>query len=207
MLLTEWTSFDNASVQCVTEATGDGQGKNLYLTGTFIQGNKKNHNERVYPTHEIANAVEQLNRKIKENGGVMGECDHPDGLTINLDRVSHTITEMKMQGNDGIGKLRLLDTPKGQIIKTLVESGVRLGVSSRGSGNVDSRGYVSDFEIITVDVVANPSAPDAYPRAVYEALQHKDGMLLEHLAAAIAHDPKAQKHFHKEILRFIQNHL
>lgn len=207
MLLTEWQSFDSAGVKCVTEADESGGGKSLYLTGIFVQGGKKNHNERVYPVHEIQNAVTELNKRIQQNGGVLGECDHPDGLTINLDRVSHTIVDMKMEGNNGIGKLKMLNTPKGLIIKTIVEAGQRLGVSSRGSGNVDHRGNVSDFEIITVDVVANPSAPDAYPRAVYEALQCKSGVLLEELAAAIAHDPKAQKHFHKEILSFITNKL
>ena len=207
MLLTEWQSFDSASVKCVTEADESGGGKNLYLTGIFVQGGKKNHNERVYPVHEIRNAVNEINKRIEQNGGVLGECDHPDGLTINLDRVSHTITEMKMEGNNGMGKLKMLDTPKGLILKTIIQAGQRIGVSSRGSGNVDHNGNVSDFEIITVDVVANPSAPDAYPRPVYEALQRKQGVLLEELAQAIVHDPKAQKHFHKEILSFITNYL
>jgi len=203
MLLTEWQSFDSAAVKCVTEASESGGGKSLYLTGVFVQGGKKNHNERVYPVFEIENAVKDINRRIEENGGVMGECDHPEGLTINLDCVSHVINKMWMDGNNGMGKLKMLDTPKGLIIKTLVESGIRLGVSSRGSGNVDHRGNVSDFEIITVDVVANPSAPDAYPKAIYEALQRKQGVRLVELAEAIAHDHKAQKHFHREVLNLI----
>lgn len=207
MLLTEWQSFDSASVKCVTEANESGGGKNLYLTGIFVQGGRKNHNGRVYPVSEIENAVKDITTRIKENGGVLGECDHPEGLTINLDRVSHTITEMWMEGSNGMGKLKMLDTPKGLIIKTLVDSGVRLGVSSRGSGDVDHRGYVSDFEIITVDVVANPSAQEAYPRPIYEALQRKKGVRLEELAEAVAHDPKAQKHFHKEIMSFITDFL
>jgi hypothetical protein len=207
MLLTEWQSFDSAAVKCVTEANESGSGKNLYLTGIFVQGGKKNHNGRVYPVSEIRSAVNDITKRIDENGGVLGECDHPEGLTINLDRVSHTINKMWMEGDNGMGKLKMLDTPKGLIIKTLVDSGVRLGVSSRGSGDVDHRGNVSDFEIITVDVVANPSAQEAYPRPIYEALQRKRGVRLEELAEAVAHDPKAQKHFHKEILGFITNHL
>jgi hypothetical protein len=207
MLLTEWQSFDSASVKCVTEANESGGGKNLYLTGIFVQGGKKNHNQRVYPVSGIRNAVDDITKRITENGGVMGECDHPDGLTINLDRVSHRITKMWMEGDNGMGKLQMLDTPKGLIIKTIIESGVRLGVSSRGSGNVDHYGNVSDFEIITVDVVATPSAQQAYPTPVYEALQRKQGVLLEELAVAIMHDPRAQKHFHKELLSFITNNL
>ncbi len=207
MLLTEWQSFDSASIQCVTEADESGGGKSLYLTGIFVQGGQKNHNGRVYPVEEIRSAVNTLSEKIKQNGGVLGECDHPEGLTINLDRVSHAITEMRMEGANGIGKLKLIDTDHGTTIRKIIQAGVRLGVSSRGSGNVDHRGYVSDFEIITVDIVANPSAPDAYPKAVYEALQTKQGVLLEELAGAIRHDPKAQKHFHKELLSFITNHF
>jgi hypothetical protein len=100
---------------------------------------------------------------------------------------------MWMDGNSGCGKLKILPTPHGQIIRTFVENGVKLGVSSRGSGNVDDRGNVSDFEIVTVDIVARPSAQNAYPKPVYEALNGKRGAIVEDLARAVINDPKAQK--------------
>jgi len=111
---------------------------------------------------------------------------------------------MDMHGSDGIGKLKILPTPMGNLVKTLLESGVKLGVSSRGSGNVSEGGKVSDFEIVTVDIVAQPSAPDAYPDPIYEKLQHykKGGSLME-LAEAVRHDKKAQKHLTKGIVSFI----
>ena len=109
---------------------------------------------------EIETAVKTLNEQITGGYSVLGEVDHPDDLKINLDRVSHMITEMWMDGPNGFGKLKILPTPMGQLVKTMLESGVKLGVSSRGSGNVnEANGHVSDFEIVTVDVVAQPSAP------------------------------------------------
>jgi hypothetical protein len=119
----------------------------------------RNANQRVYPVNEIGRAVKTLNDQITGGYSVLGEVDHPEGLTVNLDRVSHMITEMWMDGDNGYGKMKILPTPMGQLVKTMLESGVKLGVSSRGSGNVseDGRNQVSDFEIITVDVVAQPS--------------------------------------------------
>ena len=128
---------------------------------------------------EIHTAVKAINEKIKNGYSVLGEADHPDDLNINLDRVSHMITEMDTDGANGIGKLKILPTPMGNICKTLLESGVKLGVSSRGSGNVNEGGIVKDFEIITVDIVANPSAPDAYPDPIYERIMnHRRGNVL-----------------------------
>src|SRR5690606_33608661 len=112
----------------------------------------------------------------KTGDTILGELDHPPELTINLDRVSHKITEMWLQGNNGYGKLKIIDkVPMGQIARGLLESGVKLGVSSRGSGNVSNSGIVSDFEIVTVDIVAQPSAPDAYPTSIYESLFNMKG--------------------------------
>ena len=154
----------------------------------------RNQNQRVYPVTEITTAVSSIMEQIKNGESVLGECDHPEELTINIDRVSHMITEMSMHGADGVGKMKVLPTPCGNIVKTLIENGVKLGVSSRGSGNVDDSGYVSEFEIITVDIVARPSAPGAYPQAVYEALGYKRfGTNLADLAEAVQHDRKAQK--------------
>lgn len=204
MLLTEHLSFDQAGL--IIEASQpdvEGAPKSLFMKGIFVQGGVRNLNERVYPVKEIEQAVEHVNAIIQKGESVLGECDHPEELTINLDRVSHLITGMWMDGNAGMGKLKILPTPTGNIIRTLIEAGVKLGVSSRGSGNVDERGHVSDFEIVTVDIVARPSAPNAYPKPVYEARNSKRGSVVEDLARAVSHDPKAQKHLHKELLDWI----
>ncbi len=180
--------------------------KNLYMKGICIQGEVRNHNDRVYPEYEIRNAVNSINRLIESNTPVFGELSHPDTLSINLERVSHVITSMWMEGANGLGKLRILPTPMGNIIKSILESNVKLGVSSRGSGNVnESTGKVSDFEIVTIDVVCQPSAPQAYPIAVYESLKnsHKGGNELIEMATEINSNPKIQKYFQQEIKRFI----
>lgn len=190
-----------------TESRENGTGgKDLYMSGIFIQGNKRNQNQRVYPVNEIGKAVQSLTEKIKGGYSVLGEADHPDDLNINLDRVSHQITEMRMEGNDGIGKLKMLSTPMGNICKTLLESNVKLGVSSRGSGNVDGSGNVSEFEIITVDIVANPSAPDAYPSPIYERMMnHRRSNTIWDVATSVNHDDAAQKYLKEEVLNFIQD--
>mgnify|MGYP001455299771 FL=1 len=193
--------------QAALVAEKDSEGKNLYMKGIFIQGEQQNHNGRVYPLTEINNAVKTLQEKIEGGYSVLGEADHPDDLNINLDRVSHVIENIQMQGSDGIGKLKLLPTPMGNICTTLIESGVKLGVSSRGSGNVTENGKVSDFEIVTVDIVANPSAPQAYPDPIYEQLMNhgRKGNVLMDVARATEHDKKAQKYLKEEILRFIND--
>jgi hypothetical protein len=196
-----------SAANIMTESRDNGQGGNdLYMHGIFIQGDKRNQNERVYPVNEITSAVKTLREKINSGFSVLGEADHPDDLNINIDRVSHAIVEMDMQGNDGIGKLKMLPTPMGNICKTLLENGVKLGVSSRGSGNVDGSGNVSDFEIVTVDIVANPSAPDAYPDAIYEQIMnHRRGGTFWDVAESVNHDYKAQKYLKEEMKRFIQD--
>lgn len=199
-MLREYRTFKDANV--VLEESADQ--KDLYMSGIFIQAEQRNHNQRIYPLSEISNAVNHVNSLIQQGNTIMGECDHPQELTINLDRVSHFITEMYMRGNDGYGKLKIVDTPMGQIIKTLIKNGAKLGVSSRGSGNVDDNGYVSDFEIVTVDIVAQPSAPNAYPRPIYESLFNmKGGSGLYETAEAVKHDANAQGYLDKEILKLI----
>ena len=189
-----------------TESVEENGSKSLYMEGIFIQGGVKNQNQRVYPVNEISNAVNSLQEKIKGGNTVLGEADHPDDLNINLDRVSHMITNMSMKGNDGIGKLKMLPTPMGNICKTLLESGVRLGVSSRGSGNVDGSGNVSVFEIITVDIVANPSAPDAYPDPIYEQIMnHRRGSTIWDVANAVKYDNQAQRYLRSEVINFIKD--
>jgi len=203
--LREVITPDAASI--TTESRDNGQGgKDLYMQGIFIQGDKRNQNQRVYPVNEISSAVKTLKEKINGGYSVLGEADHPDDLNINIDRVSHAIVDMDMRGSDGIGKLKMLPTPMGNICKTLLESGVKLGVSSRGSGNVDSSGNVSEFEIVTVDIVANPSAPDAYPDPIYEQIMnHRRSSTFWDVAQSVNHDHKAQKYLKEEMIRFIQD--
>lgn len=201
--LRENLSFDQARM--VVESDGQ-EGKNLYMKGIFIQGGVRNQNQRVYPVDEIERAVRTLNDQLAGGYSVLGEVDHPDDLKINLDRVSHMITDMWMEGPNGHGKLKILPTPMGQLVRTMLESGVKLGVSSRGSGNVreDGSGEVSDFEIITVDVVAQPSAPGAYPKPIYEHLMNsRGGHSALRIAQEVRGDPKAQKYLKESLLGII----
>jgi len=203
--LVEALTYDQAGIrtQLVENQSG---GKDLYMEGIFIQGGVKNQNQRVYPVNEIAKACSNIAEKIKNGYSVLGEADHPDDLQVNLDRVSHMITNMYMNENNGIGKLKILPTPMGNIVKTLLESHVKLGVSSRGSGNVNESGGVTDFEIVTVDIVAQPSAPAAYPKSIYERVMHdrRRGALMD-VASAVRHDARAQRYLQEEVLRFITN--
>ena len=204
--LREQLTFNQANIQVLEESGPDGQGKHLYLKGICIEGNKRNANDRVYPLHEISKAVNTINEQIKSGNSVLGEVDHPDDLKINLDRVCHSVEGMWMDGDTGCGKLKILPTPMGELIKTLLTSGVKLGVSSRGSGNVDDRtGHVSDFEIVTIDVVAQPSAPNAYPKAIYESLMNmKYGHRLLEVAKEAGEDNKVQKYLKNEVVKLIR---
>jgi hypothetical protein len=207
-LLQEYLSPEKSKI--IIESAEDSNGKkNLYMKGVFIQGDVKNANERIYPVYEISTAVKTMQQTIDEHGGILGEVDHPDDLKINLDRVSHTIVGINMEGPNGIGKLKILPTPMGQLISTMLESGVKLGVSSRGSGNVDeATGKVSDFEIVTVDIVAQPSAPNAYPKAIYESLMNmKNGyQILENLRGQhLDTDAKVQRYLKEEVIRLIKD--
>jgi hypothetical protein len=203
--LKEHLSFTQARVELLTEEAADGSGKSLYMKGICIEGGVKNANERVYPVNEIAKAVNTINEQIKTGHSVLGEVDHPDDLKINLDRVSHMIEKMWMDGPCGYGKLKILPTPMGNLVKTMLDSGVKLGVSSRGSGNVDDHnGHVSDFEIVTVDVVAQPSAPNAYPTAIYEGLLNmRGGQKLLDMYKDPAKSGKAQRFVKGEVIRLI----
>ena len=205
LYLREHLTYDQARIQVLHEGK---EGKDLYMKGICIQGGIKNANERVYPVQEIAKATKTLNDQISSGYSVLGEVDHPDDLKINLDRVSHMITEMWMDGPNGYGKMKILPTPMGQLVKTMLESGVKLGVSSRGSGNISEygNGEVSDFEIITVDVVAQPSAPGAYPTPIYEHLLNtKGGVMAKGLAAEVRNDKKAQKYLDEAIKSIIKD--
>ncbi|PPD55706.1 MAG: hypothetical protein CTY12_00170 [Methylotenera sp.] len=190
----------------IQESSQDG--KSLWLSGIFMQADLKNRNGRNYPLSEIAAAVEGSKNRITEQNGIMGELDHPQSLQINLDRVSHVITELWMQGNNAFGKAKLLNTPMGQIAQELIKSGVKVGVSSRGAGNVNESGGVTGFNFITVDIVAQPSAPNAYPGSVYESLQlAKNGHNIVTLAEQVRHDDAAQKYLKKEIMKWLSEGL
>ncbi len=199
--LYEFMSFDDARIELVEAKDG----KELYMKGIFIQGDVKNQNQRVYPLTEINHAVHQINERIQKGETVLGELDHPEELSINLDRVSHIIEDMTMVGKDGHGSLKIIPTPSGKIVRTLLESGAKLGVSSRGSGNVGDDGSVSEFEIITIDIVAQPSAPNAYPKTIYESLFNmRGGQAMYNLAADATHDKVAERYLARDIARFIK---
>jgi len=202
-VLSEHLTFDQAQV--VVESNGEG--KDLYMKGICIQGNVKNANQRVYPTFEINKAVSKISDQIAGGSSVLGEVDHPEDLKINLDRVSHMLTSMWMDGHNGYGKLKILPTPMGKLVETMLQSGVKLGVSSRGSGNVDeASGNVSEFDIITVDVVAQPSAPNAYPTPIYEGLLNmRHGHKLIGVAKAAREDVRVQKHLKEGMIQLIRD--
>lgn len=190
----------------ITENSPDG--KNTFLSGIFMQADIKNRNGRIYPSTEISEAVKIASASIKERNGIMGELDHPESLTINLDRVSHVITEMSMNGSNAMGKAKLINTPMGNIAKELINAGVGLGVSSRGAGQVNESGGVTGFQFVTVDIVAQPSAPNAFPQTVYESLQHaRSGDTILNLAEQVRHDADAQKYLKKEILTWLKTGL
>jgi hypothetical protein len=203
LTLAEHLSYDQAKIVLESEEGKDGK-KSLHLNGICIQGDIRNANQRVYSSQEIGRAVKTLNEQIAGGYSVLGEVDHPQDLRINLDRVSHMITKMWMDGPNGYGKLKLLPTPMGQLVQTMLESGVKLGVSSRGSGEVDGQGNVQGFEIITVDVVAQPSAPGAYPTPVYEHLMNNTGGYQAYrIAQEVKGDPQAQKYLAESLKRII----
>lgn len=187
----------------LTEALTDN--KNVFLHGIFMQAEQKNRNGRIYPLSEMTTAVASMNEHIRQYGGLAGELDHPaDRLTIAMDRISHVITELYMDGNNVIGKATLLDTPMGQIAKEIARSGMRYGVSSRGAGQVNESGYVSEFRLVTIDIVATPSAHGAMPSTIYESLEnYKKGGTIMSLAEAVRNDPAAQKYFKEEMRKFI----
>ena len=203
LYLKEDLNFNDANI--VVESTNEG--KDLFMKGICIQGGVKNANERVYPVNEIEVAVNTLNEQISGGYSVLGEVDHPDDLKINLDRVSHIIENMWMDGPNGCGKLKILPTPMGKLVKTMLESGVKLGVSSRGSGNVgENSGQVSEFEIITVDIVSQPSAPNAYPTAIYEGLMNMNyGHKVLELAKEPGNDAKVARYLKSEVLKLIKD--
>lgn len=175
--------------------------KNLYLSGRMMAAEQKNLNQRVYPKSEIEKAVGFIMEKAKDGQFVMGELNHPDNLSVDLKNVSHIITEAWMDGDNAVGKCKVLNTPSGQIVQQLIGGGVKLGVSSRGTGNVTTEGVVEDFAFVTLDIVAQPSGPGCYPDVVRESVENPKIMSL---AEAVVHDPKAQKYFKAEVQKFLE---
>ena len=159
------------NVEVITEGKGDD--KKLYIEGVFLQSEIKNRNGRMYPFQVLEKEVNRYNEEYVKTSRALGELGHPDGPTVNLDRVSHRITTLKAEGNNFIGRAQILNTPNGNIAKALLEEGVKLGVSSRGMGSIDKRedcGVVmDDFMLATAaDIVADPSAPDAFVNGIME---------------------------------------
>ena len=177
-----------SSVKFITE--GKGAKKKMYIEGVFLQGDIKNRNGRMYPVTTLAKEVGRYNESFVQKGRALGELGHPEGPTVNLDRVSHKITSLRQEGNNFIGKAQLLETPMGKIAKSLISEGVTLGVSSRGVGSLkeDNKGCKvvgEDFMLATAaDIVADPSAPDAFVSGIMEGKEWvwEGGILREQLA-------------------------
>lgn len=151
----------------------EGKNKQQYIKGIFMQSDIKNQNGRIYPYSVLKKQVKEFNNKFVKQDRALGELGHPAGPTVNLDRVSHIITELQEDGKNFIGKAKIIDTPNGKIVKNLLESGVRLGVSSRGLGSVKTNKegvneVQDDFVLSTVDIVSDPSAPDAFVNGIME---------------------------------------
>jgi hypothetical protein len=179
-------------IQILTEEK-DGK-QHLYIEGVFLQSEIKNRNGRIYPFSVLEKEVNRYNEEYVSKGRALGELGHPDGPTVNLDRVSHRITSLKAEGTNFIGKARILDTPMGNIAKSLLGEGVKLGVSSRGMGSIDRKEDVSyvmdDFMLATAaDIVADPSAPDAFVNGIMEGKEWvwDNGILKEKAIAEMKH--------------------
>ena len=166
-------------MKLITEHTSDveyiveGKNKQQYIKGIFMQSDIQNQNGRVYPYSVLQKEVKNYNNKFVKESRALGELGHPSGPTINLDRVSHIITELYEEGKNFIGKAKIMNTPNGKIVKNLIESGVRLGVSSRGLGSVKANKsgvneVQKDFVLSTVDIVSDPSAPEAFVNGIME---------------------------------------
>jgi len=182
------------------EILTEGKGKNMKIKGVFMQAETKNRNGRVYPLDVLHKEVNRYNKELVETKRAFGELGHPDGPTVNLDRVSHMIEELVPEGKDIIGKAKILDTPNGKIVQELINAGAKLGVSSRGMGTLEKRGqtnYVKDdFYLATAgDIVADPSAPKAFVEGIMEGKEWiwDNGILREEEVARIHRVASANK--------------
>ena len=194
------SEFTETNLECLIEKKENGD-KNYVIEGVFAQADQKNRNGRVYPKPIMENAVNKYVQTQVSKKRAVGELNHPEGPTVNLDKVSHLITDLKLEGNDVIGKAQILDTPMGKIVKGLLEGGVQLGVSTRGMGSLENRNGVAyvkdDFILSTVDIVQDPSAPDAFVNGIMEGVDWvwNNGILepqvIEDMETEIKKAPKA----------------
>lgn len=171
-LISEYTE---SNIEVIVEAAKDGKGKKYIIEGIFAQANTKNRNGRIYPTEVMESAVGKYVGDQVSKGRAVGELNHPEGPTVNLDKVSHKIESLDMKGNDVVGRATILETPMGQIVKGLLDGGVKLGVSTRGMGSLENRGNAMvvkpDFLLNAVDIVQDPSAPSAFVNGVMEGVE------------------------------------
>lgn len=210
-LISEYTETD---VQCIVEKKEDGS-KNYIIEGVFAQSESKNRNGRVYPKAIMERAVGKYVTEQVSKRRAVGELNHPEGPTVNLDKVSHLITDLRMEGNDVMGKAQILDTPMGQIVKGLLEGGVQLGVSTRGMGSLEQRNGINyvreDFILNTVDIVQDPSAPNAFVNGIMEGVEWvwNNGIIqpqvIEEMETEIKTAPK--KHLYETQVREYKNFL
>ena len=210
-LITEYVE-NNLEVIAEQKKNGD---KNYFIEGVFMQSNKKNRNGRVYEKATLENAVEKYVSEQVKTGRAVGELNHPEGPTVNLDKVSHKINDLHWQGNDVVGKASILKTPMGKIVEGLLEGGVKLGVSSRGMGSLVSKNgaqYVGDdFMLSTIDIVQDPSAPSAFVNGVMEGVEWvwDNGLIrqqdIEVIETEIKRAPR--KDLHEAEIRAFKNFL
>jgi len=210
-LISEYNTHD---VQCIVEKQENGD-KNYVIEGVFAQAEQKNRNGRIYPKNIMEKAVKRYVDEQVSQKRAVGELNHPEGPTVNLDKVSHLITDLKFEGNDVMGKAQILDTPMGKIVKGLLEGGVQLGVSTRGMGSLEQRNgtmYVrDDFILNTVDIVQDPSAPGAFVNGVMEGVEWVwnngiiEAQVIEEMETEIKTAPK--KHLYETQIREYKNFL
>tara|TARA_R110002096_G_scaffold69149_2_gene166380 strand:- start:2214 stop:2873 length:660 start_codon:yes stop_codon:yes gene_type:complete len=215
------SEFTESGLNCIVEAKEDGE-KKYVIEGVFAQADQKNRNGRIYPRAIMQNAVDRYVSEQVSKKRAVGELNHPEGPTVNLDKVSHLITDLRLEGNDVIGKAQILDTPMGRIVKGLLEGGVQLGVSTRGMGSLEQKNGVSyvkdDFILSTVDIVQDPSAPDAFVNGIMEGVdwvwnngileaQVIEKMETEIKQATVAHRPEVQIREFKNFLSLIKSKI
>ena len=202
------------AIQVLTESN-NGK-KTFYIQGPFLQGDIKNRNGRIYESRILAKEVNRYNESYVSKNRAMGELGHPDGPTVNLDRVSHKITELRQEGSNFIGKAKILETPMGRIASALLNDGVTLGVSSRGMGSLVSRDGVNyvgeDFQLATAaDIVADPSAPDAFVQGIMEGVEwyyDTSGKLMRaEIAQRQIEEACQARRFEDEKLRIFEEYL
>ena len=207
--------YIDQNIETVITEAKDGKPKSYAIEGVFAQAEQKNRNGRIYPRPIMESAVDKYVTEQVAQKRSVGELNHPEGPTVNLDKVSHLITQLEWKGNDVIGKAQILDTPMGQIVKGLLEGGVQLGVSTRGMGSLESKGganYVrDDFILNTVDIVQDPSAPAAFVNGIMEGVEWvwNNGIIqpqvIEEMETEIKTAPK--KHLYETQIREFKNFL